>query len=520
MCGPHDYAPGETRVFTLAFEVEDDQPCPSIIQNHADLSAGNAAEQWSNVVLTDIECNGFPELTLEKTGPEWIVRGGEAEYRLLVMNTGTVTAEDIVVIDDFHTQGFTFNPVGSSPECSFNPAEGVVCGPIDITAGTGRQFIINWDVPSTLSCGALATNSAVAHATNADSAHAEATTEVKCDPAILIIEKESNGQVHAGEQAIYTITVTNLGGETAQNVYVEDWVQAGDFVFNGSGSDNRCTAQANHVICGTLDIPAGATETFTVVFDTPSNTHCGSNISNLAVAKATNADNVWDHASVGVWCETPHLTVAKSGPSVAYNSEKITYTVTVTNTGASAAENVLVLDSISLPGFDMLPNHTDDDCGQLGNETVQCSVGTLDPGASREFEITFRVPENIDCQSLFLNSAHATSTNATDSNIATVETQAQCRTHAVDLIKTGPALIASGSLVTYDFLIRNTGQGIVDGIALIDNLTAQGFTFEPTLSSASCFLNAPSGVACGFFELSAGETQALQITWRAPQDLQ
>jgi uncharacterized repeat protein (TIGR01451 family) len=80
--------------------------------------------------------------------------------------------------------------------------------------------------------------------------------------------------------------------------------------------------------------------------------------------------------------------VAKTGPATVVPDGAITYTITVSNAGLSAAEGVVVTDA--LPAG--LAGATASDGGVVGAGTVTWSLGTLAPGATRTLTLSGTAP--------------------------------------------------------------------------------------------------------------------------------
>jgi uncharacterized repeat protein (TIGR01451 family) len=71
-----------------------------------------------------------------------------------------------------------------------------------------------------------------------------------------------NGGVESGESYSYTITVTNSGGGTAQDVVVTDSVPAGLTIEDVDGPG--CSTSGNNVTCNVGDLSSGESATITI----------------------------------------------------------------------------------------------------------------------------------------------------------------------------------------------------------------------------------------------------------------
>jgi uncharacterized repeat protein (TIGR01451 family) len=71
-----------------------------------------------------------------------------------------------------------------------------------------------------------------------------------------------NGEVESGESFSYTITVTNTGSGTAQDVVVTDTVPAGLTIVDVDGPG--CSSSGQDVTCDVGDLASGASVTITI----------------------------------------------------------------------------------------------------------------------------------------------------------------------------------------------------------------------------------------------------------------
>src|SRR5207245_1101923 len=99
-------------------------------------------------------------------------------------------------------------------------------------------------------------------------------------------------------------------------------------------------------------VPSGAAPVFTLVVKVNSNTTINTTITNTADVTSSgtpdpNATNNHATATTTVLTQAD-LVVTKSGPATAVAGTTFTYTITVTNSGPSDAQNVVVTDT--LPG--------------------------------------------------------------------------------------------------------------------------------------------------------------------------
>jgi len=177
-------------------------------------------------------------------------------------------------------------------------------------------------------------------------------------------DEDGSGDVTVGDTLSYTAVATNTGSSVLTNLVVTDPILTPDTI--------TCAAvapQATCVLNGTYavtsaDVAAGG-------------------IVNTATADSDQLDPVADSHTVVV--ETPELGIVKSDPVNADNDNSgnisvgdvLTYTITSTNTGATALTNVVVNDPMLTPSSNtcaLVPQAAT--CVLTGNYTVSANDAT------------------------------------------------------------------------------------------------------------------------------------------------
>lgn len=173
-------------------------------------------------------------------------------------------------------------------------------------------------------------------------------------PNVTVEKTAVNPTISAGETAIFTITVTNLGPGTAEGVTLIDNLPKGpadSLTWTEDPNNTLCTiddtdmGSGNALLCTIGDMAEDATFTVTVKATTAF-VDCGG-LPNTATVSATNEDPTMDSdnedsAAILVLC--PNLVVDKQG--------QIRYRIEVTNEGLGTAFDVRLEDE--LPGGGLL----------------------------------------------------------------------------------------------------------------------------------------------------------------------
>ena len=214
-----------------------------------------------------------------------------------------------------------------------------------------------------------------------------------------------NGMFKAGETIHYTLTVTNTGNQTLENVEITDTLNAAGTISNIQGADSKQDGKVTIFTISSLAPKAEATITYDYVVQEADK---GNTISNAAVGTPANPENPdgekpEDNTDNPV--ENPKLEVKKDIVSItaADGTQKdkagkadlndiITYSVTVTNTGNVKLTNVKITDS--LEGIQLAEGQSFD-------------LGILEAGEAKTVTYTYQVKES-DLGKSILNTATAT----------------------------------------------------------------------------------------------------------------
>ena len=214
-----------------------------------------------------------------------------------------------------------------------------------------------------------------------------------------------NGMFKAGETIHYTLTVTNTGNQTLENVEITDTLNAAGTISNIQGADSKQDGKVTIFTISSLAPKAEATITYDYVVQEADK---GNTISNAAVGTPANPEDPdgekpGDNTNNPV--ENPKLEVRKDIVSItaADGTQKdksgkadlndiITYNVTVTNTGNMKLTNVKITDS--LEGIQLAEGQSFD-------------LGILEAGEAKTVTYTYQVKES-DLGKSILNTATAT----------------------------------------------------------------------------------------------------------------
>jgi uncharacterized repeat protein (TIGR01451 family) len=225
---------------------------------------------------------------------------------------------------------------------------------------------------------------------------------------IAITKTADASPVSLGDTIGFTIIVTSTGDMTASGVTVVDLLPAGagmSWSIDAAGSDLGCGIGSGILTCNFGDLPS--LQSRRVHITSPTMGICGT-ISNTARVTTTNDGSGAASASIFVQCSG--LIISKTADSPSVNAgDPIGFTVTISNTGAGTASNVVLTDTLPLgPGLAWSLSAPVSGCALAGN-ILECSFGNLTSGITRTLHLSS--PTTAESCGVYSNTARATAGN-------------------------------------------------------------------------------------------------------------
>lgn len=149
-------------------------------------------------------------------------------------------------------------------------------------------------------------------------------------------------------------------------------------------------------------------------------------------------------------CAKPLLTCTKCGPEEVCPGDPIHYSITVTNRGSCAANEVVVTDN--------LPDGLTHESGQ---KTLYFRLGTLEPCQTKKVDFCVTACR----RGKICNSAVVTACNADSTSCQWCTCVCCCD---IDLIKVGPKEQAIGKNADYQITVTNTGDILLTDVVVTD----------------------------------------------------
>jgi len=411
------------------------------------------------------------DLSLSKvidSGGSYSIVGDTISYTLTAENTGTVTLTGISVSDPNATIG------------SCTPAQPTSLAPGATLVCSATYLVEQADLDN----GSF-TNTATVSGTDPDSNPVSvsdtATASVIDDPGLSVsktFDGASPSPIAEGSELAYTVTATNTGNLTLNNVVVSD-----SLISPNSISCATLAPGTDCVLTGTYTVLQTDVESGEVV--------------NIGTAVSDETPPVEDTVSIPV-PRAVGLSLTKlidSGSPYSAVSDTTTYTITATNTGNVTLNAVSISD----------PDATIGSC-------TPAQPTSLAPGATVVCSATYSVEQADLDNGRFTNTATVFGTDpasnpvsASDTATASaIDAPALSISKALDDASSDPIVV--GSVLTYSVTATNTGNVTLNNVLVDDAMIDPGQT--------SCTTLPPGGqcVLTGTYTVTRTDADAGQVS--------
>jgi uncharacterized repeat protein (TIGR01451 family) len=338
----------------------------------------------NSVGPVDTTVNGSADLSITKSdSPDPVLVGQPLTYTITVTNNGPTSASAVTVTDTL-PGGVTFG--------SATPSQGTCSGTSTVTCNLGSlafpgsatvTIVVTPTAAGTLNNSA-SVSSTTSDPNNGNNTAGPITTTVNAPSANLSITKtDSPDPVTAGNQLTYSISVTNLGPDTAAAVTVTDTLPASVTWVSSTPSQGSCSGTST-VTCnlGSLAFPGSATVTIVVTPNT-----AGSLSNTATVASSTTDPTPGNNSSTATTTvDPPTPTTADLVVTQVVTPDPVdvglqaTFTITVTNNGPANATAVVLTNTLpSNVTFDSA-TPSQGTCGAPSGGVFTCNLGSIANG--------------------------------------------------------------------------------------------------------------------------------------------
>jgi large repetitive protein len=382
--------------------------------------------------------------------------GDAITYTIVVTNRGPAPARAVHLRDDLAPQ-VKFDSVSTT--------QGTCSGTDQIDCSLGNLG----DDPATITIRTRAvavgtvTNRAVVSGDAFDpdaGNNAASVTHRIASANVSIVKTATPDLVGVGERTTYTLTVQNHGPSDAEDVRVTDALVPAVALADVTTTQGSCVSGST-VVCelGTLTNGAVATVTITVV------AQAVGVVPNTGVVSSStpDPDPADNRSSTDVRVLDADVSLTKTDrPDPVTVGGTLVYTLTVANAGPSPAAEVRVNDTLPASVVFRTAEPSKGTC--TGGRAVECSLGTLAPGARATVRITV-TPEK---GGRLTNTATATSAthdpdeSNNNASATTIVTSADLAV-ALEAEPTSPSV---GDPVTVTVDVSNKGPSPASGVTL------------------------------------------------------
>ena len=441
------------------------------VVNTATVQPNSVADPVSPNNAASVTTNVGPQANLSitksvttPTPPNPVNPGQNIVYSIVVLNNGPSTATAPVVTDN--------TPVGiafvsaSGGGCTSFP-----CNLPALAAGQSVTITLTYSVPASYSGGPIVNTASVSSPAENDpnlADNSSTTTTSVGASADVGITKTGPSSTNVGQPISYTITVSNFGPAGATGVTVSDPTPPGLTAVSVSGggcSSFPCTIGA---------LAVGPPVTITATYNVPANYAGPSPIANTATVSSASDPNATNNSATATTAVAAQadLGVTKSGPPSVVAGTAVSYTITVTNSGALAAANTFVADPTPA-------GVTPAGVSGGGCSSFPCALGTVNPGQSIVITATYNVPLNYAGSSVSNTASVSTSSpeSNTSNNSATAVTPISAVGVAdLSVTTSGPPTAQANGFVDFTIVVFNNGPSTATNV-VISNPTPGGLQF-------------------------------------------
>ncbi|HHW84988.1 MAG TPA: DUF11 domain-containing protein, partial [Chloroflexi bacterium] len=488
---------------TIVGVVASDVMSGTTLVNRAQVASANPeSDPVNNTASASTGVTVDDELSIRKVGPATVRPEQAIAYQIVVSNTGSSDATNVVVSDTLPSGVENAIAAASQGNCTI-VGNLLTCTIARLAAGEQLFIAVNGYVSRSAS-GSLVNTASVTSAADPTGASDTATTSVIAS-ADLQLMKQAPATAAPGDTVVYTLTLRNLGPITAAGVEIVDTLPAG--VSFSSASDG-CINASGVVTCAISDLSADTTVVYTIAVTVDAGVVTGISLENVASASTDTPDpnplnnvatadtSIIGAASFAIIKEQVAPTGAVTAGSL------VTYTITFTNTGPGTARMVDVKDQLPV-GLNLISASA----GIYGFcSGALCQFGSLPVGATRTMTIVAQVASDLTTD-IVTNVAAVYSVDAGDPYTATVTTPITTAA-ALDVSKT--ALnnpVYAGGVAFYQIVVVNNGPSDAQEVVITDTLPVS-MTYAG--GDAACSA-AGQAITCAIGSLPAGGSRSLLI---------
>ncbi|AWA28919.1 hypothetical protein HYN48_01810 [Flavobacterium magnum] len=457
---------------------------------------------------SNVKAFGADIIVVNTDNQDYYIAGQPRVYTVTVNNAGPETATNVQVFMPAPNGTTITSWSGTNSTSGTGSLDNTIAS---LAAGATVTYTVTVAVPAGFNTD-LVTQAAASSDQPDPNPCTRCTDTDKPGADITVSNTDNTATYVSGTQKTYTVTVTNNGPGTAENVHITNVLPAGVSVVSWTGSNGTNGG-------GTFDdtiasFANGATVTYSITINIPVA------FSGALTHQVVVASDTIDPVPACAQCadtdtqSATDISVTNTDSSTTYNAGVLnvkTYTVTVTNNGPLETRNVLV--QFAVPGATTGLTWTATN-GTSGIAALNTSIATLGVGASVVYSVTLQVPATFSAN--FTTTATVTATATTDSataNNTAPDTDTPLGTADVVLVNTdNQEVYTAGGQAVYTVTVTNNGPSTATGVNVVfplpAGITSMTWTGNNTSGSGAVNNTIPT--------LTVGQTATYTVTVNIP----
>ncbi|MCV9930207.1 gliding motility-associated C-terminal domain-containing protein [Flavobacterium sp. LS1R49] len=422
--------------------------------------------------------------------------GNNVVFTITAANAGPSDATGVQV-NDLLPSGYTY--VTATPSIgTYNSGTGLwTIG--NLANGANATL----DITATVNTSGNYSNTATISGQQNDPNPSDNSSTVTPTPINVQLAKTGPAATNAGNTVNYTVTVTNNGTGNALAQSIIDNVPAAltnvswTAIAQGAAVVSAGAGGTGNSVAVTGDIPAGAANSITInITGTLPASSTVTTLANTASINTPGSPVINSNTVNTTVTQVANIQIQKTGPPTLFAGNSYSYSLSVSNSGPSNANNVNIIDNLPT-GFTVTNWTTTTQNGAVINGPTT-GTGNLNllaniPAGTATVQVTINgTLDGNYAPTTIVNTATATppgGTTATSSVTSTVSRQANIR-----VTKSGPANIGAGDAISYTIRIVNDGPSDSPGLIITDVIPDE--VLSPTwtaTTSGGATISSPSG---------------------------
>ncbi len=443
--------------------------------------------------------------------------GTNYTYTITVTNNGEADAQNVKVTDTLDSK-MTY--VSDSLSCGSALDN---CDLGTITAGNDKSFTVTVTMPSDY-LGDV-TNQADVNTTtdqeNNTNTSTTATTHIT-GPNLNISKDANVSDVGLGKTFSYTLTVSNVNSADATSADIEDQLPSGVKILSVLSNPDEWTCpdsvSAGNTFHCTKDTVSGNSSS-TIIFEAQApDDSTGAKQNTATISHSLNSNDGSSSATVNVTGVT--LDIAKTASSTAVAGGLIDYSIKITNTSHSDADDLTLTDDLSSLGSGYTINSVTDSDGWncSGTTTLTCTRSSLLAEGDNS-TITFKV--NVPSDASLGTVTNSASVTTTTTPSPTETDLADTTIEGADIVVVPPTTTTAiaNENVVFTVKVRNDGSAVAKDVNITNYFnTNNSADFTDILIDCDGGTNYTTGspYKCELGDIAKNETKTITISATAP----